>query len=63
MTHSDMIRYINILLQCSNMKLSELGERSVKERFSKSEEQGGYSKYWKETSLEDALANKNKGIK
>ena len=62
MNTKEMIEYINNSLQTASSTghLSELGEKFIDERMRKSEDQGGFSNYWKETSLEDALKNKGR---
>lgn len=63
MTSKEMIEYINNSLKRASEtgSLTVIGEKFIQERMTKSEDQGGFSNYWKEVSLEDAL--KNKGTK
>lgn len=52
-----MIEYINKLMSRDQLKLSDAGEKSVRDRWKKSEAEGGYSEYWKEVSLAEALSS------
>jgi len=55
MVLEEMIEYINKSLSRDRLRLSKIGEDAIKDRWKKKEDQGGYSNYWKEVSLEDAL--------
>ena len=67
MTADDIVTYINRRLNTpvgrsllnkdytttEGLCLSPAGEKSVRERFNKSENEGGYSSYWKNISIGD----------
>jgi hypothetical protein len=60
MTAEQIIGYVNSRLNCGvecpvrgqrteGLKLSPAGEKFIIDRYTKSEDQGGYSNWWKET--------------
>ena len=51
---NDFIQYIEESLFPSGLGLSEFGKDEIKKRFKKSENEGGVSDYWKNTSLTEA---------
>jgi len=54
MKQDDLLKYINNSLATQGLTLSEQGKTEVIKRYSKSEQDGGYSQYWKEASLKEA---------
>lgn len=61
MTGKEMIEFINIKLKkdSENGHLSKVGEKYVEDRM-KATGVEGYSQYWKDISLEDALKTQKK---
>lgn len=57
MNTQEMIIYINTSLKRISEKgtLSDIGEKYIDERMKKSEDQGGFSEYWKTISFEEAM--------
>lgn len=54
MNINELIQYTEVSLGKSGLKLSDFAKAEITKRFDKKESEGGYSSYWKETSLEDA---------
>lgn len=54
MTVDELIQYTEQDMKPSNLKLSDLAKSEMKKRYTKSENEGGYSNYWKEVSLAEA---------
>jgi len=59
MTLDEMYKYIDDGLSKEGLVLSEFGKEEVAKRWKKKEDQGGFSIYWKDISLEEALKNKS----
>jgi len=59
MTLDEMYKYIDDSLSKEGLVLSGFGKEEVAKRWSKKENQGGFSNYWKDTSLEEVLKNKS----
>jgi hypothetical protein len=59
MTFEELVLYTEQSLAKSGLKISDLGNQEMKKRFAKSENDGGYSDYWKNLSLEEANSKRN----
>jgi predicted nucleic-acid-binding Zn-ribbon protein len=63
MTIDELIIYTNHSLNKSGLTLSDFAKSEMKKRYTKSENEGGYSEYWKNTSLSDAGSRRMFNIK
>ena len=59
MTINEMIVHINLGMKKDKLCLSKIGEDSIKDKWKKKPDQGGFSNYWKEVKFEDVPRSLN----
>lgn len=63
MIYEELVEYTNTSMAKSQLTVSKLGLEEMKKRFNKKESDGGYSEYWKTSSLESVNTNRKLKVK